>query len=125
MNDIPDQWAKQLPKQKYVERLENENKLQKTRISELEQRVDHLRTSRRVLMNLLEKVEREKVAVEFSLKRRRDKSFRPNKFKVVIDNSKTFYIRNDNIPKGEDYDEERRLTYNPDELFKEFYTEEK
>ncbi|HWJ03966.1 MAG TPA: translation initiation factor 2 [Verrucomicrobiae bacterium] len=30
------------------------------RISELEEKVEHLRVSRRVLMNLLEKVEREK-----------------------------------------------------------------
>ena len=39
----------------------DEVKLLKARIEELEQRVEHLRVSRRVLMNLLEKVEREKV----------------------------------------------------------------
>jgi len=33
------------------------------RVQELDQRVEHLRVSRRVLMNLLEKVEREKVAL--------------------------------------------------------------
>lgn len=33
------------------------------RTGELEQRVEHLRVSRRVLMNLLEKVEREKVSL--------------------------------------------------------------
>lgn len=32
----------------------------KTRIEELEQRVEHLRVSRRVLMNLVEKLEHEK-----------------------------------------------------------------
>jgi len=32
----------------------------RARIAELEQRIEHLRVSRRVLMNLLEKVEREK-----------------------------------------------------------------
>ncbi|WP_206811875.1 translation initiation factor 2 [Paradesulfitobacterium ferrireducens] len=35
----------------------------RARVGELEQRVEHLRVSRRVLMNLLEKVEREKVAL--------------------------------------------------------------
>jgi 2-hydroxy-3-keto-5-methylthiopentenyl-1-phosphate phosphatase len=39
----------------------DEVKLLKARVGELEQRVEHLRVSRRVLMNLLEKVEREKV----------------------------------------------------------------
>jgi len=39
----------------------DEVKLLKVRVGELEQRVEHLRVSRRVLMNLLEKVEREKV----------------------------------------------------------------
>lgn len=125
MNDVPDKWAKQLPQQEYIERLESQIKQQKSRIDELEQRVEHLRVSRRVLMNLLEKVEREKVAVEFSLKRRRNKKFRPNNpFEVVVDNSKTFYIRVDNIPQGKEFDKERNLTYDPKALFKEFYTEE-
>ena len=35
----------------------------RARVGELEQRIEHLRVSRRVLMNLLEKVEREKVAL--------------------------------------------------------------
>ena len=39
----------------------DEVKLLGARVGELEQRVEHLRVSRRVLMNLLEKVEREKV----------------------------------------------------------------
>jgi len=39
----------------------DEVKLLRARVGELEQRVEHLRVSRRVLMNLLEKVEREKV----------------------------------------------------------------
>ena len=36
----------------------DELKLLRARVGELEQRVEHLRVSRRVLMNLLEKVER-------------------------------------------------------------------
>lgn len=43
--------------------------LLRARIGELEQRVEHLRVSRRVLMNLLEKVEREKVALVHSLEK--------------------------------------------------------
>lgn len=39
------------------------------RIEELEQRVEHLRVSRRVLMNLLEKVEREKVTLVHKLEK--------------------------------------------------------
>lgn len=41
----------------------DEVQLLRARVRELEQRVEHLRVSRRVLMNLLEKVEREKVAL--------------------------------------------------------------
>lgn len=40
----------------------DELKYLRTRVTELEQRVEHLRVSRRVLMNLLEKVEQEKTA---------------------------------------------------------------
>lgn len=40
-----------------------ELKVLRSRVRELEQRVEHLRVSRRVLMNLLEKVEREKVSL--------------------------------------------------------------
>ena len=47
----------------------DEVKLLRTRVGELEQRVEHLRVSRRVLMNLLEKVEREKVALVHSLEK--------------------------------------------------------
>lgn len=43
--------------------------LLKARVGELEQRVEHLRVSRRVLMNLLEKVEREKVALVHRLEK--------------------------------------------------------
>lgn len=39
------------------------------KVSELEQRVEHLRVSRRVLMNLLEKVEREKIALIHNLEK--------------------------------------------------------
>ncbi len=39
------------------------------RISELEEKVEHLRVSRRVLMNLLEKVEREKGGLVSRLER--------------------------------------------------------
>ncbi|MGI6119339.1 MAG: translation initiation factor 2 [Desulfosporosinus sp.] len=41
----------------------------KARVNELEQRVEHLRVSRRVLMNLLEKVEREKVTLVHHLEK--------------------------------------------------------
>lgn len=43
--------------------LDEELKVLRARVGELEQRIEHLRVSRRVLMNLLEKVEREKVAL--------------------------------------------------------------
>lgn len=46
-----------------------EVKLLRARVGELEQRVEHLRVSRRVLMNLLEKVEREKVALVHQLEK--------------------------------------------------------
>ena len=121
MNDIPDKWAKQLPQQEYIKRLERENKQYKNRVSELDQRVEHLRVSRRVLMNLLEKVEREKEAIEH-LSNRRNKRDRPkNPFKVVVDNSKTFYLNNDLF---DGYIEERELTLNPESIFKELELEE-
>ena len=47
----------------------DEIKLLRARVGELEQRVEHLRVSRRVLMNLLEKVEREKVALVHRLEK--------------------------------------------------------
>ena len=47
----------------------DEVKLLRGRIEELEQRVEHLRVSRRVLMNLLEKVEREKVTLIHKLEK--------------------------------------------------------
>lgn len=52
-----------------VKNLREELKAAKKRIGELEQRVEHLRVSRRVLMNLLEKVEREKVTLVHRLEK--------------------------------------------------------
>lgn len=52
-----------------INNLRQELKAAKGRISELEQRVEHLRVSRRVLMNLLEKVEREKVTLIHKLEK--------------------------------------------------------
>lgn len=73
-------------------------------------------------MNLLEKIEREKNANENLLKRRKNKKGRPqNPFEIVIDNSKTFYIRLDKTVE----EEERTLTYNPEIIFKEFNLEER
>lgn len=47
----------------------DELQLLRARVEELEQRVEHLRVSRRVLMNLLEKVEREKVSLVHRLEK--------------------------------------------------------
>lgn len=52
-----------------VKNLREELRAAKGRIGELEQRVEHLRVSRRVLMNLLEKVEREKVTLIHKLEK--------------------------------------------------------
>ena len=57
----------------------DEMKLLRARIGELEQRVEHLRVSRRVLMNLLEKVEREKVALVQHLEKENVRLQRDNK----------------------------------------------
>ncbi|MBC2723080.1 MAG: translation initiation factor 2 [Desulfosporosinus sp.] len=57
----------------------DEIKLLRARVGELEQRVEHLRVSRRVLMNLLEKVEREKVALVRSLEKENVRLQRDNK----------------------------------------------
>ena len=57
----------------------NEISLLRARIGELEQRVEHLRVSRRVLMNLLEKVEREKVALVHQLEKENVRLQRDNK----------------------------------------------
>lgn len=57
----------------------DEVKLLRARIGELEQRVEHLRVSRRVLMNLLEKVEREKVALVQHLEKENVRLQRDNK----------------------------------------------
>ncbi|AFM42104.1 hypothetical protein Desaci_3203 [Desulfosporosinus acidiphilus SJ4] len=56
-----------------------EIRLLRARIGELEQRVEHLRVSRRVLMNLLEKVEREKVALVHKLEKENVRLQRDNK----------------------------------------------
>jgi hypothetical protein len=56
-----------------------ELELLRVRVGELEQRVEHLRVSRRVLMNLLEKVEREKVALVHNLERENVRLQRNNK----------------------------------------------
>lgn len=57
----------------------DELKLLRARVGELEQRVEHLRVSRRVLMNLLEKVEREKVALVYRLEKENVRLQRDNK----------------------------------------------
>lgn len=57
----------------------DEVSLLRARIGELEQRVEHLRISRRVLMNLLEKVEREKVALVHNLEKENVRLQRDNK----------------------------------------------
>lgn len=57
----------------------DEVKLLRARVEELEQRVEHLRVSRRVLMNLLEKVEREKVALVHRLEKENVRLQRDNK----------------------------------------------
>ncbi|MCO5386849.1 translation initiation factor 2 [Desulfosporosinus sp.] len=57
----------------------DEIKLLRDRVGELEQRVEHLRVSRRVLMNLLEKVEREKVALVRHLEKENVRLQRDNK----------------------------------------------
>ncbi|MEA4901249.1 translation initiation factor 2 [Desulfitobacterium sp.] len=55
--------------QEELKNLREELRLTKLRVGELEQRIEHLRVSRRVLMNLLEKVEREKVALVHKLEK--------------------------------------------------------
>lgn len=57
----------------------DEIRLLRARVGELEQRVEHLRVSRRVLMNLLEKVEREKVALVHHLEKENVRLQRDNK----------------------------------------------
>ncbi|WP_425802287.1 translation initiation factor 2 [Desulfitobacterium sp. Sab5] len=52
-----------------IKSLKEELRLTKYRVGELEQRIEHLRVSRRVLMNLLEKVEREKVTLVHKLEK--------------------------------------------------------
>ena len=52
-----------------VSELEQKVSESEQKVSELEQRNEHLRVSRRVLMNLLEKVEREKIALIHNLEK--------------------------------------------------------
>jgi len=59
--------------------LKEELKNTKARVAELEQRIEHLRVSRRVLMNLLEKVEREKVTLVHQLEKENVRLHRDNK----------------------------------------------
>ena len=65
-DNLPKSWEDQrkakLSPEEQVKELKRELKDSKYLVSELNQRLDHLRVSRRVLMNLLEKVEREKYA---------------------------------------------------------------
>lgn len=56
----------------------DELRLLRVRVGELEQRIEHLRVSRRVLMNLLEKVEREKVALVHHLEKENGRLQRDN-----------------------------------------------
>lgn len=58
-----------LDSQEEIKNLREELRLTKFRVGELEQRIEHLRVSRRVLMNLLEKVEREKVTLVHKLEK--------------------------------------------------------
>ena len=58
--------------------LREELRMTKSRIGELEQRIEHLRVSRRVLMNLLEKVEREKVTLVHKLEKENVRLHRDN-----------------------------------------------
>ena len=62
-----------------------ENQMLKDRVGELEQRVEHLRVSRRVLMNLLEKVEREKTVSISKLERALNEE-RLHKRRLIRDN---------------------------------------
>lgn len=55
--------------QEEINSLREELRVTKFRVGELEQRIEHLRVSRRVLMNLLEKVEREKVTLVHKLEK--------------------------------------------------------
>lgn len=55
--------------QEELNNLRGELRSTQSRVGELEQRIEHLRVSRRVLMNLLEKVEREKVTLVHKLEK--------------------------------------------------------
>lgn len=52
--------------------------IMKNRIEELEQRIEHLRVSRRVLMNLVEKLEKEKNSMAARLEKENRKLQRHN-----------------------------------------------
>ncbi len=52
--------------------------LLRAKVQELEHRIEHLRVSRRVLMNLLEKVEREKILLVRKLEKENMRMHRNN-----------------------------------------------
>jgi len=56
----------------------SEYQIMKDRIEELEQRIEHLRVSRRVLMNLVEKLEKEKSSMLLRLEKENRKLQRNN-----------------------------------------------
>lgn len=59
--------------------LKEELNVAQARVIELEQKVEHLRVSRRVLMNLLEKVEKEKIAMVYKLEKENNRLHRDNR----------------------------------------------
>lgn len=86
-----------------INRLNEELRLTKYRVGELEQRIEHLRVSRRVLMNLLEKVEREKVTLVHKLEKENVRLQRDNtKF------AKWIFSKNREIMKLQEKIEENR-----------------
>lgn len=58
--------------------MSTEYQLMKNRIEELEERIEHLRVSRRVLMNLVEKLEKEKNTILTRLEKENRKLQRNN-----------------------------------------------
>ncbi|HHT62427.1 MAG: translation initiation factor 2 [Bacillota bacterium] len=58
--------------------MSSDYQIMKKRIEELEERIEHLRVSRRVLMNLVEKLEKEKTAILAKLEKENRKLQRNN-----------------------------------------------
>lgn len=58
---------------------EHELKEMSKRVEQLEQRIEHLRVSRRVLMNLVERIERDKAATISKLEKENKKLILSNK----------------------------------------------